>query len=244
MNKIGNKIIQLNVVDSTNNFAANLLKSDELVHGTVILADEQSAGKGQRGATWQSEGGLNLIFTAFVEYDNLTVGKAVAINQWVALSMVDLLGNFNIQAKIKWPNDIFIENKKIAGILIENQISKEKIKSSIIGIGLNVNQLDFGDLKATSIQLIKKERLNLQELAWKLISSLNDLKHLIENENWQILNDSYHDDLWNLNKLIKYIHQDVECEGVILGLSEEGNLRMEVNGEVEVFQLKEISFVV
>lgn len=244
MNKIGNKIIQLNVVDSTNNFAANLLKSGEIVHGTVILADEQSAGRGQRGATWQSTGGLNLIFTTFVECDNLTVKNAVALNQWVALSLVHLLESIGIECKIKWPNDIYVGNKKIAGILIENQVLNEAIKSSIIGIGLNVNQQEFGDLNATSIQLIRGERLVIMEVAFKLIAALNNRIQLIEFQEFEKLNNLYHSHLWNINQLVKFTANGTEREGIIEGVTHEGNLRMKVNKEIEIFQLKEISFAI
>ena len=143
MKQIGNKIVRLDSVDSTNNFAANLLREGKIGHGTVILADEQTAGRGQRGASWHSQGGMNLIFSVFVEHDNLSVDEQAHITHWVSLSVNDLLRAHDIASFIKWPNDLLVEDEKIGGILIENQLSGAFIRSSIIGVGLNVNQRFF-----------------------------------------------------------------------------------------------------
>ena len=242
MKQIGNKIIQLDVVDSTNNFTANLLKSAELVHGTVILAGEQLAGRGQRGANWQSEGGSNLLFTVFVEYDNLAVERQEAINHWVSLSIIQFLASKNIVANIKWPNDILVNDLKIAGILIENQLANELIKSSIIGIGLNVNQTNFSDLSATSIRLIKNEFFVIMEVALELISALNKLLPSISTHQFQLLKENYHQHLWKMNEEVKFSSNGDVFLGKIRGTNESGLLLMEVNGSMKVFDLKDISF--
>jgi BirA family biotin operon repressor/biotin-[acetyl-CoA-carboxylase] ligase len=243
MRKIGNKIIQLDRVDSTNNFAANLLKSGELEHGTVILADEQTAGRGQRGAEWQSEGGSNLIFSVFVEYDNLTVENQAAINHWVALSVQQLLNELAISSKIKWPNDLLVDNYKIAGILIENQLSQSIVKSSIIGIGLNVNQIDFGVLKASRIRKVLGEFKPNKEIAFQLIACLNQQMNAIVNQHFLELKTAYHQSLWKFGETVSFESKGIAKTGKIIGTNESGLLKMEIDAKVEVFDLKEIRFL-
>lgn len=243
MKQIGNKIIQLDVVDSTNNFTANLLKAGELAHGTVILADEQTAGRGQRGANWQSEGGSNLIFTVFVEYDNLAVDRQEVINHWISLSIVEFLAQKGISSKIKWPNDILVNDLKIAGILIENQLANEQIKSSIIGIGLNVNQTNFESLNATSIRLIKEEFSSVKEVALQLISTLNKLLPSISMHQFQLLKENFHQHLWKMNEMVRFTKNGELHSGKVCGTNEQGLLQIEMNGHLEIFDLKEISFL-
>jgi len=243
MKQIGNKIIQLDVVDSTNNFTANLLKAGELAHGTVILADEQTAGRGQRGAKWQSEGGSNLIFTVFVEYDNLAVERQETINHWISLSLLDVLAKNGIDAKIKWPNDILVNDQKIAGILIENQLSNEQIKSSIIGIGMNVNQTNFETLNATSMRLHNNFIFQVKEIALQLISSINESSNFVPTHQYQSLKEKFHQNLWRMNENVNFEWKGEIYSGKICGTNEHGLLQIEVNGIIEVFDLKEISFL-
>lgn len=243
MKQIGNKIIQLDVVDSTNNFTANLLKSGELVHGTVILADEQTAGKGQRGSTWLSEGGSNVIMSVFVEHDNLTVENQDAINHWVSLSILSLLKKYNISAQVKWPNDILVDGKKISGVLIENQLSNAVLRSSIIGIGLNVNQHDFGDLPATSIRMSTGQFHLVKEIAFQLISALNESKGSLNNENRTELKERYHQNLWKIGERVQFFENDELISGTLIGTNAQGLLQINVNGEIRIFDLKQIKFV-
>lgn len=243
MKQIGNKIIQLDVVDSTNNFAANLLKSGELVHGTVILADEQTAGKGQRGSTWLSEGGSNVIMSVFVEHDNLTVGNQETINHWVSLSILGLLKKYNISAQVKWPNDILVDGKKISGVLIENQLLNIMLRSSIIGVGLNVNQHDFGDLSATSIRMSTGQFHPVKEIAFQLIAALNDEIGSLNSENRIELKNRYHQNLWKIGERVQFFENEKLISGTLIGTNEQGLLQINVNAEIRVFDLKQIKFV-
>lgn len=244
MRQIGNKIIQLDVVDSTNNFTANLLKSGELGHGTVILADEQTAGKGQRGSTWLSEGGSNVIMSVFVEYDNLTVEKKETINHWVSLSILGLLKKYNISGQIKWPNDILVNSKKIAGILIENQIGQGRLKSSIIGIGLNVNQQNFEGLLATSLQLNTNEFHPVNEIVMQLLSELNNNRALLLDSDLNNLKQLYHQNLWRFGESVNFIECEIQYSGIISGTNEEGLLIVNVNGHEKAFDLKQVKFLI
>jgi len=140
---IGSEIIHFKSVDSTSNYIATLLKESKVVNGLVILADEQTEDRGQRGAKWQSTPSQNILCSFYIQHNELLINHQQNITHFVSLAIINCLNHFGLKAKIKWPNDIVIDNKKIAGILIENQFLGQKIKSSIIGIGLNVIQEDF-----------------------------------------------------------------------------------------------------
>lgn len=243
MKQLGSKIIQLDTVDSTNNFAANLLSSGELVHGTVIMADEQTNGRGQRGSNWITQPAMNLTVSFFVVYDNLAVNRQSSINQWVSLAIIDVLKKHKISASVKWPNDILVNDKKIGGVLIENQLSQNMIKSSIIGIGLNVNQTDFDGLSATSIQSECKSFLPLNLVLLELIESMNSCMKLLDQNNFEELKEVYHRNLWRMNELTQVkVNGEVKL-GIIRGTTDFGLLILELDGAEQYFDLKEVAFV-
>ena len=134
---IGSKIIRYDEVESTSKSVANVLENGLAQHGMVIMAEHQTAGRGQRGAIWQSEKGKNILFSMYLQTPGLFIQHAEALSHFVSLSICDILKEMNVIAKIKWPNDILIDSLKIAGILIENQLQGSRIMGSIIGIGIN-----------------------------------------------------------------------------------------------------------
>ena len=138
---IGNNIISLEEVDSTNRYLKDyLLKDNNTIEGLVVVATNQHSGRGQKGNTWQSEQGKNLTFSIFIK-PNIQVQAQFLISKAISLGIVDFLNDVGLsELKIKWPNDIFCKDKKIARILIENTLKGNNVSNSIIGIGLNVNQ--------------------------------------------------------------------------------------------------------
>lgn len=243
MNQIGHKIIHLDVVDSTNNYAANLAKEQNIVHGTVILADEQTNGRGQRGTIWQAQPGMNLIFSLFVQYPDFPVEKQPSIHHWVSLSLFETLKKTGIRAVIKWPNDVLTGNGKIAGILIENALSEGFVRHSVIGIGLNVNQSEFPDVKATSVRLETGLAANISEIAFMLINELNNrFSRLIQND-LAVLKKEYLQQLWGMNQEVSFLRNDLEEKGIIRGTDDLGKLEVETINGTEYFDLKEVKFI-
>jgi BirA family biotin operon repressor/biotin-[acetyl-CoA-carboxylase] ligase len=190
------------------------------------------------------EGLLNLIFSLFVEFSDLPVERQSAIHHWVALSLCDLLKKIGVSPSIKWPNDILTSNGKIAGILIENSLSSDSVKHSIIGIGLNVNQTEFGDLKATSIKLEIGNFSNVTEIAFMLINELNLRFEQLKKGNFDVLKHEYHERLWGMNQEVFFVRNGVEEKGVILGTDELGKLELQTQKGVEQFDLKEVKFLI
>lgn len=240
---IGRKIIFKESLDSTNNYAANLLKEGLLVDGTVIVSGEQTAGRGQRNSQWHAEPYKNIIFTCFVEYVNLSVDSQDSITHFVSLAIVDFLKEKNIFAEIKWPNDILIGNSKISGVLIENQIKSYRCISSIIGIGINVNQTSFGDWNATSMQVQTGSEYDIQELVFSLIEKLQNRFQQIQAFDFNSLKKEYLDLMWLKDQESEFEDQNGTFKGTIQGTDENGRLLIESNGSIQSYDLKQIKFL-
>jgi BirA family biotin operon repressor/biotin-[acetyl-CoA-carboxylase] ligase len=240
--EIGHKIVYLDSVDSTNNYVANLVKLNQIEHGTAIMADLQTAGKGQRGSVWLAESGENILLSLFLKPDNLSVSHQAFLTYFASVSLLTILRKIGISASIKWPNDIYVGNKKIAGILIENSIKAQQINYSILGIGLNVNQLNFEGLNATSIQQEMGQFFQRNDIVFMLLNEMN--------KNWSLLNvqapvlkEKFTTNLFQLNELKTYQSEEKRFDGIVRGVNEDGLLLMEVAGELKTFDLKEITFI-
>ena len=135
---VGQHIIELSSVDSTNNYLIDLSQNISLLEGTVVIAKEQTAGKGQRNNHWSSEADKSLSISILLK-PKLDVSQQFLFNKFIALSLCQALNDYSLTTKIKWPNDILINKKKVAGILVENSIRGSKIEKSVVGIGVNIN---------------------------------------------------------------------------------------------------------
>jgi BirA family biotin operon repressor/biotin-[acetyl-CoA-carboxylase] ligase len=240
---IGQKIIHLDTVDSTNNYTANLQKEGKIQHGTVILADEQTAGRGQRGASWTSSAGENLLLSLYLTPDNLSVVDQFALTHFISLSLIDFLRKIGISGKIKWPNDIYVNDQKIAGILIENSIRSSHISESIIGVGLNVNQQLFEGVNATSLKLQNEQHFQLNEVLFSWIQEMNLLWAELAKGNFNLLKSRYKHELYLLNESALYLDETGEFEGILRNVDNQGYLILEKNAELRKYDLKEIKFV-
>jgi len=241
MEQIGRKIVRLESIDSTNNYTANLIKSGDLDHGTVIMAVEQTGGRGQMGAEWLVKPGENLTISVFLDGVNLSVANQFSLTRLTSLSIIDFLAKINIPAVIKWPNDVFVGGKKIAGILIENNLSGSTIKKSVIGIGLNVNQVEFGELNATSVFLETNLHRSIDEILFSFIRCFNE--RLTQGLMSQTLENEYLENLFLLNIKCQFEDKDGVFEGVILGLDPIGQLKIQKSDKVMSYSLKEIRFL-
>ena len=241
---LGKKIIQIESVDSTNNYIANLMNVGKIDHGMVILAEVQRNGKGQRGSKWLSNPGENLIFSMFLDTATLSVNHQFVLTEFVSISVCNALKKIGIDSVIKWPNDIFVNKKKIAGILIENQIKGLNLNGTIVGIGLNINQVHFSDLNDTSIKIEKGVFFSVQEFVFILLNEMNLIWHLVQENNFKFLEKEYLNNLWLLNQ--KSIYNDIkgEFEGISKGIDEIGRLIIERDECLFYYDLKEISFVI
>ena len=238
------QIIKLDATESTNTYLKELSAKKEVQDFTIITTKNQTSGRGQLNSKWESESGKNLAVSMLKNKISIPVDRLYLMNVCVSLSILNSLNQFNIpDLKVKWPNDILSGNFKIGGILIENIISGSKIKRSIIGFGLNVNQSKFKNApNASSLKTIMGHSFNLDSVFYAIITNLHqELNRPIltfENE----LYKRYHSQLYKIGVKSNFIiNKDEIIEGVIEGVTTNGKLKLKLeNGSLQEFGLKEI----
>ena len=213
----------------------------------VIIANEQTEARGQRGSKWLSEKGKNLTFSMYVGLEQFPLSNHFELNQAVSIGLLTALKKYLPNLKIKWPNDILSDSKKIAGILIENTVSKNTIKHSIVGIGLNVNQTKFPAAipNASSLKILLDKTLDLDVLLQEIIDSIKKQLALLENNKGNILESNYLKNMYLYNQRATFRDKENnEFVGKIIGLIPSGRLQIEMqNAEILDFGYKEISFI-
>ena len=235
-------LIQLDNVDSTNAYAINLLRTGSVVNGTVVLAHHQHNGRGQRSNTWTTEPGKNLTCSIILLPD-LPAKDSFYLNVVTALAIRKSLEDLGLNAKIKWPNDILIGEKKVCGILIENQISGDKISNSVVGIGLNVNQDNFTHLpQGTSIKRALNNAVEIQDVFDQVYGYLDFYYNLLCESNFELLLKHYYQHLYLLGIPSRFKDELGEFEGVILGIDDFGRLLVQRGSEKKSYQIKEIAY--
>ena len=270
-NTTNNNIIWLDTIDSTNDEAKR--KINTLSHLSVIAAYQQTSGRGQRGNTWSSEVGKNLTFSIIIKYGNDGYDDLIPSNQFIiskiaSIAVLDLLSMYGIKAEIKWPNDIYVNDKKIAGILIEHTLHGNSIAYSIIGIGINVNQRCFDQslYNPTSVVLESPE-IEIPNLQTILEEFVAGFKSVIEQKSIDEIDALYLSNIWRLNIKSKFVDftslpkgfletpigppivdipYSTQFTGTILGVSTIGKLLIqdETSSEIKEFGFKEIGYII
>lgn len=223
-----------------------MAKKSDLENYTVIVAEEQTKGRGQQRNSWLSEASKNLTMSIFIDDLDLKIYNQKYLNFAISLAIFKTLTALKIEnLSIKWPNDIMSVNKKICGILIENSISSNKIYASIIGIGLNVNQIQFPkSLKnASSLKALTNITYDLDNLLIKLIKEIRSSIKILSLEKYTQLEQQYLSVLYKKNIPTMFKNsEDVLFMGKILGISDSGNLLIELEDDIiKEFGIKEVS---
>ena len=242
------KTIKLNAIDSTNSFLKELVLNSAVENFTVVVTDQQLKGRGQQGNSWVSEPFKSLIFSVFVVFDNFDVSNNKYLNFAVSLAIFDALQEESIPGiSIKWPNDILSGSQKICGVLIENSLKGSKISSSVIGIGLNVNQTSFpySLKKVSSLKLLSNKNFPLDRLLESIVSKLKSKIEVLNAKDFKTLETKYLQVLYKKNIPTMFKNsKDVLFMGIINGVSKEGKLQIVLEDEsVQEFGIKEVSFL-
>lgn len=229
---IGSNTIFLTEVDSTNSYASALLKNVKPPEGTVISAQHQVNGRGQRESSWQAASGMNITISVILYPTFLELSQQHFLYKIAALACYDTIAGFidpgQYDIKIKWPNDMLVNRKKICGILIENQLVERSIQSAILGIGLNVNQTEFSGLSsAVSLKLLRKQDTDLQILRSNLCHHLDFWYNRLKQKDWTLIQDRYLQKLFGLNEWLDFDEQGRTVHYRIRGLGREGLLMLE-----------------
>ena len=248
MNTLHVHLIELQKADSTNEFAADLLKTRDIPEGTVIWALEQFAGKGQGNNTWESEPGKNLTFTLVLHPAFLLPARQFLLNEAITLGIIDFTRSLLTAEKIqiKWPNDIYAGNRKLGGILINNIISGTNFETSMVGIGLNVNQVDFPSTlpNPVSLAMLANQEFELKQVLSGLCHSILIRYHQLQKEEVKNIYDDSCRSLMGFESWEDYRIGEEKMTGKITGVTDSGKLMVQTRqGKGMEFDHHEIEFI-
>jgi BirA family transcriptional regulator, biotin operon repressor / biotin---[acetyl-CoA-carboxylase] ligase len=244
---IGSNLIFKKNLPSTNTYAADLLKKNSPQEGTIIQTNFQSAGRGQTGNKWESEDGNNLLISIILYPSTVNPSEQFTISMAVSLGICDFVTRFSGDSSVKWPNDIYVKNDKIAGILIENSVMGAKIENSIVGIGLNINQISFKSdaPNPVSLKLVTGADYILPECLAELASDLDIRYKQVIAEEFQLLKDDYASKLYRINEWADFIDKNGRFEGKIVSVTDSGKLVIERKpGKQTEYSFKEVEFII
>jgi BirA family biotin operon repressor/biotin-[acetyl-CoA-carboxylase] ligase len=240
---IGKKLIYLPTCQSTNDEATDLLRLGKGLEGTVVITDYQTAGRGQRGNQWLAKAGENFTLSLILRPNFLSPSQQFYLNIAVSLGIYEFFESFlGERLKIKWPNDLYFGDQKLGGVLIENIIQGARIESSVIGMGLNINQIDFDHPRATSLRLLTAKEFALEDLLPDLLVFLEKNYLLLRNGHYGLLKTRYLHSLFRYQEHHLFYRNDIPFTGMIVGVTEVGRLAVQIENRLEYFDFKEISY--
>lgn len=228
---------------STNEYAESLIEDNNFFDGTTIVTLNQTKGKGQRGNKWESEPGKNLTFSTILKPTFLSLNNQFYLNIVASLSVLKVFLKHGQGFKVKWPNDIYYYEKKIGGILIENKLKGHLIETTVVGIGLNINQDNFEALNATSLVKVLKKEIDLEILLRDVLLSFEYHYFQLKRGEFDQLKCEYLDNLYWKNEVHTFKSKDNFFMGEVVGIDPIGRLLLWVNGHIQSFDLKEIQFI-
>ncbi|HAE68131.1 MAG TPA: biotin--[acetyl-CoA-carboxylase] ligase [Sphingobacterium sp.] len=241
-------LIVLDEIGSTNDYLKSQLSNFKpLAEGTAILAEEQFQGKGQRGSSWVSEPGKNLTTSILLKPHFLPIAEQFALSATIAIATVNWLKSKTEQpVAVKWPNDIYVNSKKITGILIENKLKGSKIDHAIIGIGVNINQINFDT--ATTITslacLTDRQDYNIKELAQELFQVIQQEYLNLYKEGAQYQLNRYNALLFWRGEERPFLVDGIKKTGIIQQVSNDGKLLVLLEDTLREFDIKEITHLI
>ncbi len=237
---------------STNDIAADSIAQESASEGFLILTDHQTAGKGQRGNAWAAEPGQNLLFSLILRPTFLTASEQFWLNMAVSLGITDtLLPLIGSELRIKWPNDVYVANQKLGGILIENTLQGYTLAWAVVGVGLNINQTAFAYPTATSLQqcLPQPGGHNRLELLTQLCETLEARYLQLRSGRRDSMRVDYLQRLFRYQETHTFVADDatgqpIPFQGVIVGVDATGRLAIQTEETLRYFGFKEVQFVV
>jgi BirA family transcriptional regulator, biotin operon repressor / biotin---[acetyl-CoA-carboxylase] ligase len=241
---MGKNLVFMPECHSTNSLALKLCQQSPLTaEGTVVITSNQTAGRGQRGNTWHSEPGKNLTFSIVLRPNFLPVNDLFYLNIFSSLALHDYLSEKGCPSvNIKWPNDIYVQEKKICGLLVENLLQGNELNGSVLGIGLNINQERFDVDHATSLSVVLNRQLKLQEELEILLTKIEVRYLQLRANKLSGLMEDYLQAMYWLNEAHSFTSFGDTFEGTICGVDRSGRLRVRIGDRERVFETKEIRY--
>ena len=236
-------INKIDAIDSTNEALKRQYRMGKLANGEGLWAGVQTKGKGQHKGNWIAEANKNLTFSFFLNHHQLQITHPFQLNCMVALAMKKALEHLKIPTiSIKWPNDILSDNKKIAGILIENLYRGSQLKGSIVGIGLNVNQENYSTFpQASSMRLCASREFMLDAVLAIVLESIEN--YLTNKASYEKILEVYNTFLFRRSEACLFQTETKQFQATIVGVNADGLLTLDVNGKLSSYALKSIKMV-
>lgn len=240
---MGKQIVSLPSCHSTNDLMAQMSAKKQLYEGAIIITKHQTKGKGQRGNQWTSPEGQNLTFSVYLKPSFLKPSQQFELNRMVSLALLDVIKTLGNESKVfvKWPNDLILNKKKVAGILIENSIHQAGITESIIGIGLNVNQVENLLPTATSLAQQFEQQFDLDKILLEIAQRLEHYYLILRGGDFRFIHELYESKLYLKDKVAYYEDRTGKFNGIIRKVYPDGVLEIEdENGIFKKYQFKEV----
>ena len=240
------RFIHLSETDSTNKALKAISETEELPSGSIVIADFQTAGRGQRGNSWESEAGKNLTFSILLRPTEVRANMPFVISEIASLSVKYTLDKYIGNISVKWPNDIYCNDKKIVGMLIENTILQEKISQSIIGIGINVNQTEFHSNAPNPVSMaqIAGCQFDLMDIIDSFHKIFMEQSERINNKNFDSIHKDYLNSAYRREGFHKYRDATGVFEAAIHDIEPTGHLVLKrTDSTYSRYAFKEVSYV-
>lgn len=241
------EIIEIESVASTQSLLTEMDREGTTKEYTVVVTTDQTSGRGQGNNVWESEKGKNLSFSMVLEPKFIAASDQFLITQFISLAMTDTLREYAVEkVRIKWPNDIYVGEKKICGILIQNNVIGNQISKTYIGIGINVNQREFVMApNPTSFALEKGREYDLREVLERVLERVLVRYEMLRQGEREEIEREYLSKLLFRGERRKYIYKGKEIEAKIENVNSFGHLILETENEGEIVcELKELRFVI
>ena len=239
-------IIKISEIDSTNLYLRKLLNESDLPNFFCVSADFQTNGRGQQGTIWEANRGENLLFSFLIHSEKIPITQQFLLSQIVSVGICNALKDSGLDTKIKWANDIFYQDKKLAGILIETIISGDKMKYAIVGVGLNVNQSAFSENlpNAISLRQILGKKIDCQAILENILTEIYKLFENFDIKNSENLQKKYFELLYRNSGYHLFEEKNEKFYAKILSVASDGCLKLLTDNDLEKsFYFKEIKFV-
>ena len=239
---LGKKLHYLTSCHSTNDVALDMVRNNKAHEGDVVVTANQTAGRGQRGNSWEAQPGLNLTCSVILKPTYLRASGQFHLNMTVALGVLDYLRKMDSSFILKWPNDIFWNENKVGGILIQNTLKGAQLEWSVVGIGLNVNQDRFDHPKAISLKMIAGETFDLQHVLEGVMQGLEGHYLRSKNRTYDQMKEEYLPHLLGYGSQRRYKATE-EFYATITDVTQAGKLELDDGREIRQFDIKEVTFL-
>jgi BirA family biotin operon repressor/biotin-[acetyl-CoA-carboxylase] ligase len=231
---------------STNDLATEIIQRKEAFEGMLLITDNQLAGRGQRGNSWEAHPGMNITLSIILKPTFLPANRQFDLNIAVSLAIFDLLSTQSVPAlTIKWPNDVYVGDLKMGGVLIENILAGNSIDWSVIGIGLNINQIQFENEKATSLRVAKQgKEYDIPALVQELSERIEQRYLELRSDRTVVQRAYYLENLYRFEEWHPFTENGSTFAGKITGVGTTGKLVLETQQQIKEFDFKEVGYVI